>query len=149
MAEEWQELLDMDATKAVRPPPLPKGTYRVLIQGQEQVKSEKKGTPGVRFIFTQLDPRPDVSPEKWMEYLKHPAIEGEKPQLDDTFWLSKKAVYRLREFCEKAGAKPEGTLAKMVVDSVNQTILVSIEQRVAKDGQTVFSEISGYAADKS
>lgn len=149
MAEDWKELLDMDATQAVRPPPFPNGTYRVLVASQQMVKSDKKQTPGVEFTFKKWDPKSDVNSEKWLEFLKHPAIAGTELVDTDTFWLTRKAMPRLREFAEKCGAKPDGTMAKMVSDAVNSTILVVRKQRVLDDGQTVVSDIESYAADVS
>lgn len=147
MADDWNDLLSMPAESAVKPPPVPKGAYRVLIESHEQVKSRDKGTPGVQFNYTKLDPQADVNAEQWVEYLAHPAIQGTDPKMNDTFWLSKKAMYRLREFCEKAGAKPDGMMAKMVADATGSTIVLSVNHRVASDGETVYAEISGYAID--
>ena len=76
MADDWNDLLTMPAEDAIKPPPVPKGTYRGYIESQEQVKSRDKGTPGVQFNFTKLDPQADVSPEAWREYKEHPTIQG-------------------------------------------------------------------------
>jgi hypothetical protein len=145
MADDWNDLLTMPAEQAIKPPPIPKGTYRGYIESQEQVKSRDKGTPGIQFNFTKLDPQADVNAEQWREYLDHPAIAGAEPKLSDTFWLSRKAMYRLRDFCEIAGAKPDGMMAKMVSDAVGSLVLLTINNKVASDGETVYAEIGGYA----
>ncbi len=150
MSEEanWDALLDTDAESAVRPPPVPTGTYRAYISGAEQVKSQNKGTPGIEFTFSKLEPAADVDPQQWEDFRTHKAIAGSDVSRTETFWLSAKAMFRLREFCEKAGAKADGTMKKMVNDAVGATILVVIEHTVSKrDGETVYDNITGFAAD--
>ena len=146
MAEEWEKLLDTNAEDAVKPPPLPKGTYRVVVEGQQAVTSSRKGTPGIEFTFGKFEPGPDVDPGQWQEYTTHKGIQGRSPTRTESFWVTPAALYRLREFCEKCGAKPDGTLKKMVADAIGTLVMVSVEQTVsAKDGETIYDNITDFA----
>ena len=149
MADDWNELLDMDSEAAVKPPPLPKGHYRALIEEYKMVKSSQKQTPGVEFTFTQLDPQSDVDPEKWQEFSQSPAIIAAGAARTDTFWLTQKSMYRLKDFCETAGVVPEGKkMRQLVAETKGNTILIQVGHEVSqKDGQTVFDTIQGFAKD--
>lgn len=144
---DFQDLLSMDASEAVRPPAMPSGTYRALVSKDEPIKSSIKGTPGIQVTFTQFEPMAGVDPEKWQEYLASPVIDGNNISMSDKFWLSKKAMFMLKEFCQKCGAQ-DGPLGKMLADSRQNTVLIEVGQTVGgRDGQTVFNEIRSYAAD--
>ena len=47
------------------------------------------------------------------------------------------------EFCEACGAQP-GKIKKMVADSMNQRVKITVQQRVSDKGRP-FSEITGFA----
>lgn len=149
MSESWENLLDMDASAAVRPPPLPKGTYRAYIEAYELVKSQRKGTPGVEYKFTKFDPQADVDAEQMADYETHPATDGGISGYvrTETFWLSTKAMWRLKDFCVLAGVVADGSMKKAATDAVGHTILIEIDHSVATDGETVYAEVKKFATD--
>jgi hypothetical protein len=145
---DFQEILNMPAEDAVRPPAKPAGTYRVLIKENEMIKSRDKQTPGVKFTFTDWQPTADVDVDKWQEYLKSPVVDEDTISMQDTFYLTKKAMYRLKDFCLAAGTGDTGPMGKLVGDTLQQRVLVKVSQSVAKDGVTVYNNIDGYAKDE-
>lgn len=142
---DFESLMDMDASEAVRPPPIPRGTYRVLIATNTLVESSKKKTPGIEFTFTGFEPQSDVDVDKWKEYLASPAVVRENIRRTETFWVTSGAMWRLKEFCELTGAQPKGPVKKMVQDAMQQAILIKIGHTVGQDGQTVYNENKGFA----
>lgn len=92
----FTELLSKDIESAERPKPLPSGTYRLEITGHEFGTSSQKGTPFVQFNFKVVEPGEDVDPED-LDDVK----EWQKRTLQDKFYLTEAAMYRLREFMEK------------------------------------------------
>jgi hypothetical protein len=143
---DFEELLNFEAANAVKPPPMPNGTYRVLVDANEMVKSQNKGTPGVMFTLTGFEPQASVDVDKWQEYLASPAIDPNKISRQETFYLTPKAMWRLKDFCVKAGAKDTGPMKQLIADAMKQTILVEIEQSVSQDGETVYNNVRSYAA---
>jgi hypothetical protein len=149
MATDWATLMSMDATKAVRPPPIPKGHYQALISGHKFVEADnEKKTPGVEFTFSHLTPQGDVDPESWNTYLKHPAVNGGPVDFTRTVWVTPKSMWRLADLCKKAGAIADGTMLKMIEDVKNMSIILVIEQKVAADGSTIFADVAEYLPAK-
>lgn len=147
MAEEWEDLLNMNAEDAVKPPPRPNGTYRCLVKKKGLSVSKEKKTKGADFEFSVWDAQSDVDPGQWKAYLEHKAIKGNPGVESKTFYLTPKAVHRLREFCEACGARPDGTLKKMMDDADGHSVLVVIKQRLLDDGETVVGDIHSFAKD--
>lgn len=142
--QSFEDLLNSDAADAVRPPPRPGGTYLVTVKSSEQVKSSRKGTPGVEFTFTDFEPQGDVDADTWEQYLESPVIDVKMDSMTDTFWITPKSKYMLKEFCEACGSSPEGrTLGQMVEDVMGAKVLATVKQTVGD--RSVFANIEGYA----
>jgi len=152
---DFNDLLNMNASDAVKPPPMPSGNYRCLIKDNEMVKSREKQTPGCTITFTGWDPLADVDDDKWQAYLANPAIDPKKISRQETFWLTSKSMYRLKEFCLKAikhdedkEGTYEGTMGKLVADAMKEQVIVTLAQSVSRSSGDVFNEITGYAMDE-
>ena len=145
---DFEQLLDMDAENAVKAPPMPGGTDRALVSENETVTSSQKGTPGIKFTFRGLDPMSDVDVDRWQAYLESPVINKEDINLSDTFYLTPKAMFRLKDFCLACGTGEAGKMGKLVADAMKQTVLIEVKQSVSRDGKNVYSEIVGYTEDK-
>ncbi len=143
---DFTALLNMDAENAVRPPAMPSGTYLCLIEAQEAVLSQKKNTPGIQFTLTRFEPQADVDTDKWQEYCSSPVIDPQRVSRNETFWLTPTAMWRLKDFCVKAGAQPTGPMGKLVSDAIGQQVLASVSQTVGSDGESVYNNIDGFAA---
>lgn len=105
----FDEVMNMQATDAVRPPPFPSGTYRFLILKHTpgQAQNEKK-TPLIELDLKPIAIMPDVDqsklPEDWNNRIQN-----------YSFFMTKDAAYRLREFAEGIGIPAAGRTFKQIV----------------------------------
>jgi hypothetical protein len=143
---DFTSLLETNAEDAVRPPPQPSGTYRVLIHKANQVRSGVKKTPGIEFELTNWDPLSDVDSDAWAAYREHPMIDADKISRMETFWMSKKSLYRLKDFCILAGSNGEGQMGKLVADIVGNTVLAKLVQTPG-EGDAIYNEVQEFVAD--
>ncbi len=143
----FQDLLNTNAEDAVRPPARPGGTYRATLKAAADTLSSKKRTPGLEMNFTDLEPLSDVDTAAYEAYCASPAVKIEEDSMSDSFWLTTKSLYRLREFCEACGVAAKGkTILQMVGDSIGARVLLTVTQNVGDKG--TYSQISGYALDE-
>jgi len=143
----FQALLDTNAEDAVRPPARPGGTYRSTLKSSADTISSKKRTPGLEMTFVDLEPLSDVDQALWDAYCASPAVKPEEDTMSDSFWLTQKSLYRLREFCEACGISPKGkTILQMVADAVGNRVLLTVQQNVGEKG--TYSQITGFAKDE-
>lgn len=144
---DFQDLLNTNAEDAVRPPARPGGTYRATLKSSADTISTKKRTKGLEMTFSDLEPLGDVDQDAWKEYCNSPAVKPEEDTMSDSFWITSKSLYRLREFCEACGVTPAGkTILQMVADSVGERLLLTVQQNVGE--RSTFSQITGYAQDE-
>jgi len=144
--QDFSDLLNTSAEDAVRPPARPGGTYRTTFKSTADTISSKKRTKGLEFTFSDLEPLADVDQAAWDNYISSPAVKPEEDVMTDTFWITQKSLYRIREFCEACGVSPEGkTIIQMVGDALGERLLVTVQQTVGEKG--TFSNITGYAKD--
>ena len=145
--QDFVDLLSTNAEDAVRPPPRPGGTYRATFKSSSDVTSRQKRTKGLEFTFSDLEQLSDVDSAAWEAYCASPAVKPEEDTMSDTFWITQKSLYRIREFCECCGVAAAGrTILQMVADSVGERVLLTVQQNVGEKG--TFSNITGYATDK-
>ncbi len=144
-AADFTELLEFDSEMAVKPPPMPAGTYRCLVKKHDLVISDRKKTKGVAFTLTDWDPMSDVDSDQWKAYCESPVIDSKLIERQESFWLTKKAMYRCKEFCVAAGAEPVGTMGKLIADACGNTILAVVVQTV--DGANVYNEVQSFSPD--
>lgn len=145
--QDFSALLDSPAEDAVRPPARPGGTYRARFKSSADTISRQKRTKGLEFTFSDLEPLSDVDSGAYENYVSSPAVKPEEDVMTDSFWITPKALYRIRELCEACGASPEGkTVIQMVGDALGETLLLTVQQTVGDKG--TFSNITGYAKDE-
>jgi hypothetical protein len=142
---DFSELLNFDSEMAIKPPPQPSGTYRVLVKSFDQVISDKKKTKGIAFKLTDWEPMADVDTDQWKEFCDSPVIDPNAIERTETFWLTKKAMYRCKDFCVLCGAEPAGPMGKLIADACGNTVLAVLVQTV--DGENVYNEIQSFAVD--
>ena len=145
--QDFSDLLNTAAEDAVRPPARPGGTYRATLKSAEDTISSKKRTKGLEMTFVDLEPLSDVDGAAWEEYVASPMIKPEEDSMSDSFWITSKSLYRIRELCECCGVDPKGkTVLQMVADSIGERLLLTVQQTVGEKG--VYSNITGYAKDE-
>lgn len=144
-APNFSSILERSASDVERPKPLPSGTYICMVQGMPRFdKSTKKGTDYVEFslrvtdVYRNDEGESDVDDDALEEY----GGITEKSRLRATFYITEDAVWRLKKFLTDCGIDQEGkSLAMMIHDAPNQTLLVHVGHRAAEDGEGVFAEI--------
>ena len=145
--DSFSDLLNTPAEEAVRPPPRPGGTYRCTFKSSADTISRQKRTKGLEFTFSDFEPLSDVDQGAYDNYVASPAVKPEDDVMTDSFWLTLKALYRIKEFCEACGGSPEGkTIIQMVGDALGERVLVTVQQTVGEKG--TFSNITGFAKDE-
>ena len=143
----FEDLLNTSATDAVRPPARPGGTYRGTFKSSADTISSKKRTKGLEMTFSDLEPLGDVDMAAYDNYVSSPAVKPEEDVMTDSFWITTKALYRIREFCEACGVDAEGrTVIQMVGDALGERVLLTVQQTVGDKG--TYSNITGYAKDE-
>ena len=145
--QSFDDLLDVDSAGAIRTPTRPGGTSLCTVATAEQVKSSKKGTPGLEYTFTDFDPQGDVDPDRWDEYTRSPVVDMTSDNMTTTFWLTPKSRFMLKEFCIKCGVSPDGkTLRQMADEVLGEKVMVIVKQSVG--ARSVFANIEEFAASK-
>lgn len=145
--QDYSDLLSMPAEDAVRPPARPGGTYRTTLKSSEDTISQKKRTKGLEMTFSDLEPLGDVDQAAYQEYIASPMVKPEEDTMSDSFWITTKSVYRIRELCECCGVEAGGkTILQMVADAMGERLLITVQQTVGEKG--VYSNITGYAKDE-
>lgn len=144
-APNFSSILDRPASEVERPKPLPVGTYVCAVQGRPRFdKSTKKGTEYVEFFLRPMEPyrNEDGDTDVDTDALDEMGGLTEKSRLRATFYLTEDAIWRLKKFLVDLGIEAEGrSLAMMIEEAPNQTVLVSIGHRASDDGEGVFAEI--------
>ena len=95
----FSELLSVQVDSVERPKSFPVGHYEAVIAGHEMGKSSQKETPYVRFLIKLIGPSEDVDEDLFDAAGGMTALRERKP-LFLTFYLTKDAMFRLREFLE-------------------------------------------------
>lgn len=140
----FDELLDIDASDAIKPPTRPGGTYLCTVAIAEQVKSSKKGTPGIQYTFTNFQPQSDVDQDRWSEYVNSPVVDLSTDNMTSTFWLTAKSRFMLKEFAEKCGVNANGrSLRQMSDDVIGAEVLVTVRQTVGD--RSTYANIEEFA----
>ncbi len=117
------------------------------LKKSEDVTSSKKRTKGLEMTFSDLEPQSDVNSDSYDEYASSPMIKPETDVMSDSFWVTPKSLYRIRELCECCGVSPEGkTVLQMVADAMGERLLITVQQTVGEKG--TYSNITGYAKNE-
>lgn len=140
----FQDLLNKSVDSVERPAPLPEGTYEVLTKAYAFVESAQKKTPGVEFEFQLMGAGLDVDKERLEGALKGKAISDRT--IRESFWITEKALPRLREFLERAGVNIVGRpFTQCIPEAVGRRIRVYVKQETG-EGDNVYNNISKFAA---
>lgn len=126
MSANFAELLDRKADQAKRPPPIPAGTYEAEILGHDTGVSSKKQTPYLQMNFKLLAPMDDVDVDAFEEFGGQAKLM--KKALNEKFYLTEDAEFRLREFFENSlGMDITGkTFLELSVEAKGDTVLIEI-----------------------
>ena len=139
----FSSILDEAPTEVIRPKPLPVGTYRFRVGGYEQIKSDKKGTPGVKFELTPIDYAEDVDQDALEEA---GGLDGKSTTY--TFWLTEASAFMLDEFHTNCGIDlRKKSTRRLRNDAVfNSEILGVVKHTMSDDGSRTYANITKFMA---
>lgn len=144
----FSSILDMPASQAVRPKPIPVGTYLAMILGHPDYgKSTKKGTGYARFTLKLLEASDDVDQEALKAALTK--ADGTVQALSErtvsvTHWDTPNAAYRLREFLNNLGIEDDdsaGGLGNMIQQVPGRQCWIHIRHKASEDGEGLYAEV--------
>lgn len=138
----FEDILNRPADDIKPPPQLPVGTYHTILVGlPERGKSSKKQTDFFKFIHKIVAPLDDVDTEALAE------IEGGVigKEVDNTFYITEKSAFMLKDFLINCGIEVEGkSLAACIDETPNREVLIHIKHE-ASDNARIFAKV-GYTA---
>jgi hypothetical protein len=140
----FEDIANMPVAEIKPPPLLPVGTYLVSIIGiPELVKSSQKQTDGVAFKYKFFQARDDVDRDALNATLIDRSLTD--CEMTDTFWVTDKSAFMLKQFLTDVLEVPETTLKQMWTEASGKQLLVHIRHRPRQDGSGLFAEIDSRA----
>ena len=142
---DFKELLSTQIESAERPKNFPVGHYDAVVAAHEIGKSSQKETPFVRFPIKLVGPGEDVDAELFEEAGGMEALRERKP-VPMTFYLTKDALFRLREFLENGLALDCGgrNFDEVIPETVNMPLVVHVSHRAGRKEGEFFMELDDY-----
>lgn len=142
----FSELLSAQVDTVERPKNFPAGPYSAIVVSHEQGTSSQKGTPFVRFLIKLISPLEGVPMDEFEEAGGMEALNARKP-LRVEFYLTKEALYRLREFLESSlELSCDGrTFDEVIPESTNAALTVTIKLNPGSKPGDIFMNIDDHA----
>lgn len=133
----FASILDAPAQDFVAPPPIPVGSYVAIVSGLPRIdKSSKKQTEFVEFTLNIQSALDDVDQE---ELKAMGGIAG--TTIKDTYYITEKSAYRLRETLEHMGIETEGKAFRPMLDETpGKQYVIVIGHEPTDDGR-IFSRV--------
>ncbi len=142
---DFAALLNVQVDSVERPKNFPSGYYDSVIAGHELGKSSQKETPFVRFLIKLIGPKEGVDEELFEEAGGMAAL-SERKSIFHTFYLTKDAMFRLREFLEDGvGLNCAGrNFDEVIPETTNAPVAVHIMHRAGQREGEFYMEIDDY-----
>lgn len=139
----FNELLGVQVQSVERPKNFPQGSYSAIVVSHEMGKSSRKETPYVRFPIKLLGPGDDVDEDLFEGAGGMEALNNRKP-LSKDFYLTKDAIYRLREFLEDClDLSCSGkNFDEVIPETTNRPLTVVISHRAGEKEGEFWMEIA-------
>lgn len=137
----FAELLKTKVSDAKAPPTIPPGTYTCQVETYETGESNQKKTPYIRFKLKLLSPEADVDFSETEGGAE--AILGRS--VNDTYYLTEDALFRLRDFFEKCGLEMDDSreLGEYLPEVQGQVVLASIINKPSpQNPERMYTEIA-------
>lgn len=142
----FDELMSKPADEIKAPPSLPVGTYLAGIIGiPENVKSTQKQTDGVAFKYKFYQAREDVDREALAAVLAESGQNLNDCEMTDTFWVTERSAFMLKNFLVDMLEIPETTMRQMLAEVPGKQLLIHIRHRPRQDGSGLYAEIDSRA----
>lgn len=141
----FNELLSVQVESAERPKSFPVGHYESVVQSHEMGTSSQKGTPYVRFWVKLIGPGEDVDEELFQVAGGMDALRERKPLRMD-YYITKDALYRLREFLQDGlGLSCEGrNFDEVIPESTNVPFTVHVAHDAGQKEGEFYMNLDDY-----
>jgi hypothetical protein len=138
----FEEIGNMSITDIPDPPLLPIGTYLVVITAQPEVRDAATGNKGWKFPLCFLQARDDVDMQDLATALAASQSKLTDVKIDDTFWVTEKSAYLLRNFFMNVLGFTSGTINQCVAESYGKQYLATLRHTMRRDGTGLIAEIT-------
>jgi len=141
----FNALLSVQIDSVERPKNFPVGHYESLVASYEFGKSSQKETPYARFQIKLLGPSEDVDEDLFEAAGGMEALRERKP-VPMTFYLTKDALYRLREFLENGLALSCSgrNFDEVIPESANVPLTVHVSHRAGQKEGEFYMDLDDY-----
>jgi hypothetical protein len=146
MSANFMEILNKPFDDIKPPKPLPVGTYLCLVDGQPDYRRLGKDQNGAAiFKFKPIQADADVDQADLLEALEGKALS--EVSFQTTFWITEKALYRLKDFLNNAlGIEGNGRqLPEVIPEAAGKQVKVTIGHRPGDDGKAMYADVKGFA----
>jgi hypothetical protein len=144
---DFGSILDKPAQDAQRPPTLPRGYYRFVVQTYRFDKSSVQQTEFVEFGLKVIEPyeaenRPSVDEDELEEFGD---VRGSL--IGHRLYVTEKAAYRIREFLEHCGVDlSDGkSMRQGIPEAVNCEVIGQVIHEPLQSGDGVMARIRNTA----
>lgn len=140
----FEDILNTPVSAVEKPKPRPVGTYvGVVVKAPEITKVGKNETLAAKFEVKLTAPGPDVDTDA----LREMGGIGDRPLRFNQF-LTKDALWRLKEFLSALGLDTEGTasIGELLPQTVGRQAYYKIKHRPSQDGSELYEEMESVAA---
>jgi hypothetical protein len=142
----FEDILNRPSEDIKPPVTLPMGSYHTVVIGMpEQGKSSKKKTDYLKFVHRVVAPLSDVDPEAIEAF----QVDGETisgQEIDNTFYITDKSAFMLKEFIENCGVDLTGkSLVEGIEEVPNREVVIHIKHETSEDGKRTFARIGSTA----
>ncbi len=143
----FSELLSVQVESVERPKSFPVGHYEAIVAGHEMGKSSQKETPFVRFQVKLIGPAEDVDEDLFDEAGGMEALRERKP-IPLTFYLTKDAMFRLREFLENTMelSCAARNFDEVIPETTNVALKVHIAHRAGQKEGEFYMDLDDHMA---
>lgn len=118
---DFRELLAKPVDSYEAPPPLVAGTYQGVVEAYKWDESREKKTPFCDLTIRLTAPGEDIDPSELV------GIDITKRKLNQAFYITEEAGYRLKEFLHSCGVETAGKgWGECVPEVLNAQVLVDV-----------------------
>lgn len=146
MTANFMDILNKPFDEVNAPKPVPMGTYLCLVDGPPEFRQMgKEQNWGAVFKFKPIQAGPDVNQAELLENLEGKALSD--VSIQTTFWITEKALYRLKDFLTDAlGIDGTGRqFPEVIPDAAGRQVNVMVTHQPSKDGKAVRMEVKSFA----
>ena len=126
-------------------PPVPVGTYLLMVSGHPEKIKAQTGTEGLSFKMKFLQPRDDVDPQSLKLFLEATEKGLSEFEMPNTIYDSPYAEQNLRDFLKALGIPGNKGLKQAIAEAPGAQCLGHIRHRPSQDGSRLMANFDRFA----